>query len=153
MSEKHKSQLDIEWEQRVLCSDESCIGVIGKDGHCKECGKPFEGALPWIETSGDVENDNKSSDITTEAEDLEPAPTVENEATGDEEASEEDPSLDWQRRTLCSDESCIGVIGADGKCKECGKTYEGTLPWLTHAEDTGQTDEAQTPDDEREELP
>jgi len=29
------------WEDRVLCSDETCIGVIGPDGRCKECGKPY----------------------------------------------------------------------------------------------------------------
>jgi predicted amidophosphoribosyltransferase len=27
-------------------------------------------------------------------------------------------------RKLCSDESCIGIIGADGVCVECGKR-----PW------------------------
>ena len=32
---------------------------------------------------------------------------------------------DWENRTLCSDESCIGVIGPDGRCKECGKAYKG----------------------------
>ena len=30
-----------DWENRVLCSDESCIGIIGPDGRCKECGKPY----------------------------------------------------------------------------------------------------------------
>jgi hypothetical protein len=29
-----------DWNKRVLCSDESCIGTIGEDGKCKECGKP-----------------------------------------------------------------------------------------------------------------
>jgi hypothetical protein len=33
---------------------------------------------------------------------------------------------DWENRVLCSDESCIGVIGPDGRCKECGKSYEGS---------------------------
>ena len=37
---------DIDWEQRVLCSDGNCIGVIGPDGSCKECGKKYEGTLP-----------------------------------------------------------------------------------------------------------
>ena len=32
---------DIDWGNRVLCSDPSCIGIIGPDGHCKECGKKF----------------------------------------------------------------------------------------------------------------
>ncbi len=30
-----------DWEDRVLCSDGTCIGVIGPDGKCKECGKPY----------------------------------------------------------------------------------------------------------------
>jgi hypothetical protein len=34
-------------------------------------------------------------------------------------------SSDWENRTLCSDENCIGVIGPDGRCKECGKRYKG----------------------------
>ncbi|MBW2320569.1 MAG: hypothetical protein JRF31_06925, partial [Deltaproteobacteria bacterium] len=41
-SGEEKSDLDLEWEQRKLCIDESCIGVIGPDGRCKECGKPYE---------------------------------------------------------------------------------------------------------------
>ena len=32
-----------------------------------------------------------------------------------------DKSEDWDKRVLCSDGSCIGTIGADGKCRECGK--------------------------------
>ena len=40
-NEENKSVIDVEWEQRRLCSDESCIGVIGPDGRCKECGKPY----------------------------------------------------------------------------------------------------------------
>ena len=35
---------------------------------------------------------------------------------------------DWENRTLCPDESCIGVIGPDGRCKECGESYEGSPP-------------------------
>lgn len=31
-----------DWDQRVLCSDGDCIGVIGPDGRCKECGKPYQ---------------------------------------------------------------------------------------------------------------
>lgn len=27
---------------RVLCNDGNCIGIIGSDGRCKVCGKPFE---------------------------------------------------------------------------------------------------------------
>ena len=31
-----------DWENRVLWIDESCIGVVGPDGRCKECGKPYK---------------------------------------------------------------------------------------------------------------
>jgi hypothetical protein len=37
----------------------------------------------------------------------------------------EDDSLDFSKRLLCSDGACIGVIGPDGRCKECGKPYTG----------------------------
>jgi hypothetical protein len=26
------------WDERQLCPDEACIGVIGDDGRCKICG-------------------------------------------------------------------------------------------------------------------
>ena len=44
-----------------------------------------------------------------------------------EKEKEPEAHIDWENRTLCSDESCIGVIGPDGRCKECGKPYDGTL--------------------------
>ena len=40
---KEKSKSDIEWEKRTLCGDPACIGVIGPDGRCKECGRLYEG--------------------------------------------------------------------------------------------------------------
>ena len=33
--------------------------------------------------------------------------------------------VDFDSRKLCSDGTCIGVIGADGRCRECGKPYTG----------------------------
>ena len=95
---------DDDWENRILCSDENCIGVIGPDGRCKECGKPYK-ELP------SAEMDMAQSDSPAQ-EDLDEQP-----------ASQFDDT--WENRTLCGDESCIGVIGPDGRCKECGKPYEG----------------------------
>ena len=103
---------DEEWARRVLCSDESCIGVIGADGRCKECGKPYEGELPDVEVL---------IPETEEVSQSEPEP--EENVAGDPEESGEDD--DWSRRKLCSDGNCIGVIGFDGTCKECGKPYTG----------------------------
>nr|MCU0540430.1 hypothetical protein [Desulfobacterales bacterium] len=98
------------WSRRRLCSDENCIGVIGADGRCKECGKPYAG-------EGEA----------AAAAEKEPAPAaVEPSHQTEEEAPQPEEGLDdWSRRRLCSDENCIGVIGADGRCKECGKPYAG----------------------------
>jgi len=92
------------WENRILCSDESCIGVIGPDGRCKECGKLGE------ESPAEEGSTAQSESAPQEDLDEQPAPQFDD---------------DWENRTLCSDESCIGVIGRDGRCKECGKAYKG----------------------------
>ena len=93
---------NIDWDKRILCSDESCIGTIGADGKCKECGKTYEGELPEGHETADV---------------LEVAGSGQKNESPTELASDDD----WDSRVLCSDGACIGVIGADGKCKECGK--------------------------------
>jgi len=33
-----------EWDDRRLCPDGACVGVIGDDGRCKVCGKVDDGA-------------------------------------------------------------------------------------------------------------
>jgi hypothetical protein len=113
-NEENKSPADLEWEQRKLCSDESCIGVIGPDGRCKECGLPYEGSFDSTKIkidARDFEATDPEEEINEEPEEL-------------EELDAETPSdLEWEQRKLCSDESCIGVIGPDGRCKECGKPY------------------------------
>lgn len=84
-----------DWENRILCSDESCIGTVGATGICKECGKPYEGAPQAVPAAGDIFSRDTSGDVVADEE--------------------------WENRVLCSDGCCIGVIGPDGKCKECGK--------------------------------
>ena len=103
-----KTPGDIDWENRVLCSDESCIGVIGPDNRCKECGRLF----------GSETLEEESPDAADESVD----PVEDPEDSGEEEIEIIDPPSDddWDNRVLCSDESCIGVIGPDGRCKECG---------------------------------
>jgi len=34
---------EIDFSNRVLCSDGTCIGIINEDGLCSECGKPYTG--------------------------------------------------------------------------------------------------------------
>jgi hypothetical protein len=102
--EEEIAQDDDDWENRILCNDESCIGVIGPDGRCKECGKPYK-EPPAAEMDTAQIDSAPQEDL-----DERPAPRFDD---------------DWENRTLCSDESCIGVIGPDGRCKECGKPYDG----------------------------
>lgn len=117
-NEENNTQVDVEWEERTLCSDESCIGVIGPDGRCKECGLPYEG--PFDAT-------NKES-VAPDVEAAEPEDEINEELEESEEYdTEPQADIEWEQRTLCSDESCIGVIGPDGLCKECGKPYDSEI--------------------------
>ena len=110
-------QSDPDWDNRTLCSDGNCIGVIGPDGHCKECGKKYEGTLPEPMVA-----DNESR---SEGEDEPPAGAdIEAQPSADTPFEEETGADDWAHRQLCSDGNCIGVIGPDGRCKECGKGLE-----------------------------
>jgi hypothetical protein len=110
---------DQEWEQRQLCSDGNCIGIIGADGRCKECRMPYAGELPstagdWPAGEDDADDSLKASPVTSAKDDRD----------ADKAASEAGSSDEvWQNRTLCVDESCIGVVGPDGRCKECGTPH------------------------------
>ena len=101
-----------DWNNRVLCSDGNCIGVIGSDGRCQECGKKYEGDLPEMNSSED--------EVQTVAEDAD----LSSATTEIPEAADAPVDDEWGNRVLCSDGNCIGVIGSDGNCKECGKPYE-----------------------------
>ena len=110
-----RKQADLEWKNRRLCNDGNCIGVIGPDGLCKECGKPYEGKLPEemsnLETDFDKEHVSQEDSIASK-------PVV------DDENKTSQADEEWKNRRLCSDENCIGVIGPDDRCKECGKPFE-----------------------------
>ena len=109
---------DQEWNQRVLCSDGNCIGIIGSDGRCKECGQPYDGKLPIAEK--DVADGGAREAVAVEQEDHDGVPVAE------EEAIESDASGDdWNDRTLCIDGNCIGIVGTDGRCNVCGKAHPG----------------------------
>ena len=111
--------MDQEWDNRILCSDGNCIGVIGSDGRCKECGKPYEGRLPenFSRQPSPAAPDPASR---TESKAADPSPPPAAEPDGGEQAAGNE---DWDNRILCSDGNCIGVIGSDGRCKECGKPF------------------------------
>lgn len=111
-----------DWDRRILCSDGNCIGVIGPDGRCKECGKLYDGELPERGARDPDAATTPPAAVTLEEEAAEKAPA---EAPAEDAAGGESlDDDDWDRRTLCSDGNCIGVIGADGRCTTCGKPYD-----------------------------
>ncbi len=114
-NETKEIMTDVEWENRRLCSNGNCIGVIGIDGCCNVCGKPFAGKLPKADMPEPVTDPSPVVSHETS-----PAPNDEKPSA---DASNEDTDVEWKNRRLCSDGNCIGVIGIDGCCKVCGKPY------------------------------
>ena len=111
---------DSSWDQRILCSDGNCIGIIGADGHCKICGLHYDGDLfPSMDDSATVDDDGDGS-----AADQQMTADVDH-ADDDSQISPDESEDSWENRILCVDESCIGVVGPDGRCKACGKPYIG----------------------------
>jgi hypothetical protein len=106
----------IDWNNRVLCSDGNCIGVVGPDGRCKECGKTYEGELPESVTSEAADEPDMAD---AEVDEEQSSTAADTDANADRPADD-----DWENRVLCSDGNCIGIIGPDGKCKECGKALK-----------------------------
>jgi hypothetical protein len=97
---------------RRLCPDGGCIGVIGDDGRCRVCGRSASGApaAAGFVAAGDLHDDSDEDDAADNQ-----------DADGDADTkSASSGGFDPSRR-LCPDGSCIGVIGADGKCTVCGQ--------------------------------
>jgi hypothetical protein len=109
---------DADWENRRLCSDGNCIGVVGPDGRCKECGLRHDPPATSDPDRAAAEDDaaaetDRQAPVVAERET--PPLSTEPEPDADDEADA------WENRVLCSDGNCIGVIGPDGRCKECRK--------------------------------
>jgi hypothetical protein len=125
---------EINWDNRILCSDGNCIGVIGADGRCKECGKKYEGPLPVtsaVEQEDQVVDEHEEMPAAADKSNLEQEDQAvdkdeEMPAAADETSRVEESAMDedWENRVLCRDGNCIGIIGPDGRCKECGKPYK-----------------------------
>jgi hypothetical protein len=129
------------WDDRVLCPDDSCIGVIGPDGACKVCGRVAPNAK--VAASDDADGEDDYDDEDGEDGDYEDDEDGEydDDEDGDYEDDEDDeeadadvePGLaataakpasgdDWDNRELCPDGACTGVMVPGGKCSVCGRT-------------------------------
>lgn len=119
-----------EWDQRVLCPNGACNGVIGPDGTCKVCGHVMPN---WgDERMRGLSDDPDEDEVDEDEDDGELADDEDGEESGedggddadDEDDGEddgEDEPAEWEERKLCDDGACVGVIGDDGKCTVCGK--------------------------------
>jgi len=88
---------------RDPCPDGNCIGLVDKDGVCRECGRAAESIdEPWVD---DDEDDELDDDDDIELDD------------NDEDGG----SLDSADRIPCPDGNCIGIMGKDNRCVECGR--------------------------------
>ena len=104
-----------EWDHRQLCPDGACIGVIGSDGTCKVCGRA---APNWGDERKRGMLEEPDEDDEDDGEDEVEDASADAVASGLRDQSDGE----WDQRQLCPDESCIGVLGRDGKCKVCGRS-------------------------------
>ncbi len=135
-----------DWDRRQLCADGSCVGVIGPDGTCKVCGRA---APNWGEERkrGLVEMPIDESTLGGDGEHGEDA-----DASADPIAPAAAAQLgDWAQRSLCPDGACVGLIGADGKCKVCGKV--GVPATSAEADEYEDDDEDDEDEDEEGDNP
>ena len=102
-------------EDRILCSDGACIGLVGANGLCKVCNKPYEGDLPLGEQRADEQDDEATASDDTGATNSE-IHALKNEMEQVDQAGAGD-----EERICCTDDMCIGIIGENGVCGTCGK--------------------------------
>jgi hypothetical protein len=95
--------------RRRLCPDGACVGLLDESDRCKVCGR-VDPTAPVVALDGAP---TEAPDDADEAEELAAAAADASDAG----------AFDTNRR-LCPDGACVGVIGPDGRCGECGRTAE-----------------------------
>ena len=114
-----------EWDHREVCPDGSCTGVIGAEGVCKICGhvsptwdnERERGMVvdpPKLEADDADEDDDADDGVAARGSDPALAALMPDADVGEHE---------WNRRTLCPDGTCVGVLGTNKVCSVCGKTW------------------------------
>ena len=134
-----------EWDERQLCADGSCIGLIGPTGTCKVCGRA---AANW----GDERKRGLVADVTPSGPEDEHEHEHANEDADEGDGTEAPAAAegtDASARALCPDGACIGLIGPDGRCKVCGKAAAAAVARPSEAA----ADRLDEPDAERKLCP
>jgi hypothetical protein len=102
-------------EDRELCSDDLCTGVIGDDGRCGVCGRPREGE-PLPRKKSTAPSDDSDDDVVVET-----GGDDEGRDADEIQESAESAAYDPDERVPCPDDLCTGIMGPDGRCGTCGR--------------------------------
>jgi hypothetical protein len=127
MSDPLTTDGDFEPEQRALCPDDACIGVLDETGRCKLCGR--QGTPPPAVASPAADRAEAAGEAAAAAPEL--TADVASPAVPPAASPDSDPDQaqdDFADRQLCVDPSCIGILDASGRCKECGRQPSDPLP-------------------------
>jgi hypothetical protein len=95
-------------EDRVPCTDDMCVGIIGPNGTCGVCGRP------GTPSPGPARPEHPHDD-------LHGAP-----ARAPEPEPEPEPEPD--ERVPCLDDMCVGILSPQRKCGTCGRTWTRARP-------------------------
>jgi hypothetical protein len=105
-------------DDRVPCSDDMCVGIIGENGRCGICGKP---GTPPPRLHPEHPHDDLHQTSTA------PAPPSEAEEPGedaeDDDEDEDEETTGDDERVPCLDDMCVGILSTERKCGTCGKTW------------------------------
>lgn len=100
------------FEDRVLCDDGMCTGVVSRDGRCGTCGR-----LHHVDRAIEAPHDDEAAHDEAAHDE-----TPRSEASPrDEDRHEEAPREDDDAREPCDDGLCTGVLNARRVCGTCGR--------------------------------
>lgn len=121
-------------KRRRLCPDGACVGVIGPDGKCRECGRADAGGASAAgagdagmsavdvqahDSDYDSLRDHDHVQVHDHDDDVDGEVSRDVDGKAANGAGKFDP-----RRKLCTDGTCLGVIGPNGECPVCGTRAE-----------------------------
>jgi hypothetical protein len=102
-------------DARQLCPDGNCTGVLDDEGVCKLCGT--RGTPAVRVAAAEAMGDGAASEIGGAL-----AAEVGLAAASATTTAEPSDDPEFDARQLCPDGNCLGLLGADGRCKVCGRS-------------------------------
>ena len=104
-------------DERIPCDSDTCTGILDARGACGTCGRRGDRAPRGPAIGEDAPEGVDGDDAADEPE---AAANLPAEAVA--KAPDETPSgPDDGERVPCPVDTCIGIIGTDGRCGTCGR--------------------------------